>query len=225
MSQALYNADMLQRGKKGIVFGCGREPLPSLFAGFGCKITATDAPPEKGWKGTTQYADSLDMLYFEKIVDKEAFKNNVCLEYVDMNNIPENLNGQYDFCWSICALEHLGSLENGLIFMERSLDLLKKGGIAVHTTEYNISNEGDTISTGNSVLYQKKHIESLIKSLRSKGYIIEEPDFSVGNDVFDCFVDIPPYEGDGYEHGGPHIKLELDGYTCTCFGMIISKLL
>jgi SAM-dependent methyltransferase len=223
VAQALYNADMLQPGKKGIVFGCGREPLPALFASLGCKIIATDAPPEKGWKGTTQYADSLEMLYFEKIVNKETFKNNVQLEYVDMNNIPSNFEGQYDFCWSICALEHLGSLENGLVFVERSLDLLKKGGIAVHTTEYNISNEGDTISAGNSVLYQKKHIELFIQHLRSKGYVIEEPDFTLGNDAFDCFVDMPPYDYDGYEHGGPHIKLLLDGYTSTCFGIIISK--
>jgi len=223
VSQALYNADMLQHGKRGIVFGCGREPLPSLFASLGCKITATDAPPEKGWKGTTQYADSLEMLYFEKIIDKETFKNSVQLEYIDMNNIPENIDGQYDFCWSICALEHLGSLENGLAFVERSLGLLKKGGIAVHTTEYNISNEGDTISTGDSVLYQKKHIEPFIQHLCSKGYVIEEPDFSLGNDVFDCFVDMPPYAADGYEQGGPHIKLEMGGHTCTCFGIIISK--
>jgi len=44
VTQALYNAGMLQPGKKGIVFGCGREPLISLFASRGCKITATDAP-------------------------------------------------------------------------------------------------------------------------------------------------------------------------------------
>jgi len=169
------------------------------------------------------YADSLENLFFNHIIDRLVFEENVQIEYIDMNHIPNNLYGKYDFCWSICALEHLGTIENGLSFVKKALDTLTKGGMAVHTTEYNLSEHGDTISKGNFVLYQKRHIESLIKDLRLMGYKVEEPDFNVGNGVFDCFIDTPPYLGDGYESGGPHIKLDLNGYVATSFGLIIHK--
>lgn len=221
--QALFNFDMLQEGKKGIVFGCGREPLPSLFASLDVQVTATDAPPEIGWKGSSMYADNLEYLYFPEIVNKSTFEKNVSLEYVDMNNLSENLYGKYDFCWSICALEHLGSLQAGLDFIKNALLVLKEGGIAVHTTEINFLNDHDTFETGNSVLYQKKHFIDLAESLLSKGHTILPLDFDAGSDIFDRYVDTPPYFSDGYEQGGPHLKLDIAGFTSTCFGLIVQK--
>lgn len=221
--QALYNTGMLQKGKRGIVFGCGREPLPSLFASLGCAITATDAPSDIGWVGSTMYADSLENLYYPSLVDKETFSQHVTLEYVDMNALPQKLDGEYDFCWSICAFEHLGSLQAGMDFVKNSLRVLKKGGTAVHTTEFNYANDQETIATGNSVLYQKKHFAQLVRELQKEGHRITEPDYTIGEDIFDRYVDQPPYSADGYEGGGPHLKLNISGYASTCFGIIITK--
>ena len=41
----------------------------------------------------------------------------VSLRHVDMNHVPADLAGRFDIVWSACALEHLGSIANGLRFM------------------------------------------------------------------------------------------------------------
>ena len=54
---------------------------------------------------------------------------------VDMNDIPPDLRG-FDFTWSSCALEHLGTLRAGADFVVEQMTCLRPGGVAVHTTEY-----------------------------------------------------------------------------------------
>lgn len=52
----LYDNKMLVPGKSGLGFGVGKEPLASLFASDGCRITATDLSIESamasGWAST-----------------------------------------------------------------------------------------------------------------------------------------------------------------------------
>jgi hypothetical protein len=86
-----------------------------------------------------------DAALFSKLVD---FRN------VDMNNMPSDLVG-YDFCWSSCAFEHLGSIELGMQFVEISLKCLKPGGLAVHTMEYNGQSNRNTLSEGGAVIFRK----------------------------------------------------------------------
>ena len=82
------------------------------------------------------------------------------------------------FCWSICALEHLGSIENGLSFIENSLDTLKPGGVAIHTTEFNFYDDGRTIDNWACVYFQKATFPRTgPKRLRQKGYEVPAIDF------------------------------------------------
>lgn len=220
----------------GIGFGCGQEPLPSLFASMGWKITVTDLHPDKakgmGWMETGQHSSMLEQVFYPNIVNRERFEENVSLKYVDMNNISKDLHNSYDFCWSVCALEHLGSINKGLNFIENSLKVLKSGGIAVHTTEYNYTNEPETIDNWPTVIFQNHHFEEIANKLRNQGYDVAELDFNVGNQPLDRFIDIPPYAiGEGWIskdnwndiNQNAHLKLSVDGYPCTCFGLIIKK--
>ena len=119
------------KGKRGLGFGCGKEPLVSYFANLGARMTATDMDAilasEAGWNQSNQYSESLNDLYFPNMRDEAIFTTNVAFKTVDMNAIPDDLEG-YDFLSSSCALEHLGSLENGLRFVENSMRCLKPGG-------------------------------------------------------------------------------------------------
>ncbi len=83
---------------------------------------------EAGWNQSNQYSESLNDLYFPNMRDEAIFTTNVAFKTVDMNAIPDDLEG-YDFLSSSCALEHLGSLENGLRFVENSMRCLKPGGV------------------------------------------------------------------------------------------------
>ena len=234
--QAIYNHFGNKQELTGIGFGCGQEPLPSLFASMGWQITVTDLHPDKvkglGWMETGQHTDMLEQAFFPDIVDKETFTNNVSLKYVDMNEIPEYLHDSYDFCWSICALEHLGSISNGQNFIENSLKVLKSGGMAVHTTEYNYTNEPETIDNWQTVIFQDRHFKDIYKKLTSQGHRVSALNFDVGSQPLDRFIDIPPYaigedwlskETWGDNNQGAHLKLSVDGYPCTCFGLIIQK--
>ena len=116
----------------------GGEPLPALFASLGAQIVATDQSPETGMDAG--WASScLSGLNQQDICPEHTFSRLVTFREVNMNDIDADLSGQFDFCWSSCALEHLGSLQHGLDFIENSLAILKPGGIAIHTTEFNLS--------------------------------------------------------------------------------------
>jgi SAM-dependent methyltransferase len=233
--QALHDANMLEAGRRGLGFACGEEPIPSYLASSGIDVTATDLEPEKvagrGWAETGQHTSSIEKLWYSNLVEREAFDKHVKLKYVDMNAIPSTLTG-YDFCWSICSLEHLGSIEQGLKFIENSLRVLRPGGLAVHTTEFNISNDGPTIDHWPTVLFQKKHFESVAERLRNQGHWVAPLNFDFGDGPIDNFIDVPPYDWDrlsahghlsGQKEHPAHLKLAIDGFPCTCFGMVIRK--
>src|SRR5688500_10202229 len=163
--QALWERGCIAAGKKGLVFAVGREPLPSMFAKYGCEILATDIMPEigiaKGWDATDQLCHDVESLNTRMICDPESFKRLVKYKVVDMNDIPSDLTG-FDFNWSSCSFEHLGSLEKGFMFLKNQLKTLKPGGWAVHTTEYNISSNDETQENNDTVIYRHRDIEKIV---------------------------------------------------------------
>jgi len=227
----LKAAGKLSPGARGIGFGCGEEPLPSYLAARGISILATDLAPERaqasGWMSTNQHATDVARIHKKEFLPEAEFLSRVSLRYVDMNDIPADLEKSFDFCWSICALEHLGSIERGLKFIERSLDVLKPGGIAIHTTEFNYSQDEQTIDNWGTVLFRKKDFGALAQRLAAMGYRLPEISYDVGGAPVDWFIDIPPYPWQpGYydkDFSGLHLKLMVDGFPCTCFGMVIQK--
>jgi SAM-dependent methyltransferase len=180
--QALEERGMLAPGKTGLVFGVGRERLPSLFASRGCKIVATDqASDETGdWTTTGQHCSALDQLWLREYLSAEDFKECVTFRPVDMNAIPDDLYESADFIWSLCSLEHLGSLENGIRFVEESLRCLRPGGWAFHTTEFNLSNERQTIERENLSVYRRCDIERMAASVEQAGGTMLPRDYSIG---------------------------------------------
>jgi 2-polyprenyl-3-methyl-5-hydroxy-6-metoxy-1,4-benzoquinol methylase len=234
--QVLSEHGILMSGKKGIGFGCGEEPLASYFASKGMQITITDLDLDRskglGWIETGQHTSVLDTAWRSHLVSRQDFDANVKMEFVDMNHIPDKFDGQYDFCWSICALEHLGSIEKGLQFVENSLNTLKPGGIAVHTTEFNYLNHEQTIDNWGTVLFQERHFIDLAQRLAIKGHKMLEPDFNIEDKALDRFIDLPPYAiaESGYRPESwyeskniTHLKLAIDGFACTCYGIVVIK--
>jgi SAM-dependent methyltransferase len=230
--QALHDAGVLREGARGLGFGCGLEPLPSYLAGKGVDLVVTDLEPEaakaKGWVDSDEYAADLDRIYRSEFVDRETFDRRVTLRRVDMNAIPADLEG-FDFCWSICAFEHLGTIAHGLDFVRNSLGALKPGGIAVHTTEFNINPDGPTVDNWPTVLFQRRHMEELAQRLQAEGHEVAEFDWDMGDKPMDRFIDLPPWQHDinptlGAMFGNSlHLKLGLDGFPCTCFGVVVRK--
>jgi 2-polyprenyl-3-methyl-5-hydroxy-6-metoxy-1,4-benzoquinol methylase len=230
--QAIYEHGQLREGARGLGFGCGQEPIPSYLAAHGVSVTITDLEPDEaaaaGWAQTNQHAASLDNAYQPHLVSRERFDALVDLRYVDMNAIPTDLTG-YDFCWSICALEHLGSIAKGLDFIENSLATLRPGGISVHTTEFNIAATGPTLDNWPTVLFQGAHFTAVAERLRAQGHEVAELNFDLGDKPMDRFIDLPPWQHGMADdlakwHGEPyHLKIALGGFASTCFGILVRK--
>lgn len=220
IAQALHERRQLRAGARGLGFGVGREPLAAYFASRGCRITGTDLAPDQaadaGWTATDQHAEGKAALVRPDLCDPEVFDAAVDFRVVDMNAIPDDLTG-YDFCWSACALEHLGSLEAGMAFIERSIDTLQPGGFAIHTTELNLTSDERTLETGGTVLYRRRDLTALAERLTAAGHVVAPLDFDAGSGPVDSFVDIPPYLPE------PHLRLALAGFATTSVGIIVQK--
>ncbi len=221
IAETLKKYDLLREGVSGLGFAVGTEPLPAAFCSFGTSITATDLNFEeankRGWVDTNQHAKNLENLNHQMICPQDKFLKLCRFQNVNMNNIPEDLKG-FDFVWSACALEHLGSLKHGEEFIYNSLKCLKPGGIAVHTTEYNFSSNDKTIEFGSTVLYRRRDIEKIVANLRLDGYIVSEINFSGGVLDGDQYIDIPPYN-----LNNKHLKLVMDEFVITSIGLVIQK--
>jgi SAM-dependent methyltransferase len=218
--EALDERGMLQPDRRGLGFAVGAEKLPALFAARGCRITATDLPAEdernQAWAQTGQWVGNLASLSHPEICPERAFRDNVSYRPVDMNAIPDDLTG-FDFTWSTCSFEHCGSIELGLRFLEEQMRCLAPGGIAVHTTEFNLSSNDSTVMDGGCVIFRLKDIEWVIAALRDAGHDVEPLDLFTGKRELDRYVDAAPYSQDR------HLRLDLWGYASTSIGLIIRK--
>jgi SAM-dependent methyltransferase len=231
--QMLHFHGLLRPGMRGLGFACGEEPLPSYLASKGVSVVATDIPISHEsaplWTETRQHASSLSGLFQPDLVDKATFDRNVGFDYLDMNRIPRRY-ANFDFCWSVCAIEHLGSIRHAQQFVENSLAVLKPGGVAIHTTEFAYL-DGPTVDHWATVLPQRHHFEQLVERLTASGHRVGPVSFDVGSDPLDRFIDIPPYLHGNFPsthraealNNPAHLKIAIDGIAVTCFGITVVK--
>lgn len=223
ITQALWERGLLQPGRRGLGFAVGQEPNPACFAGLGCTIVATDLDEDQNLQTSwldfdQQSASGLERLYRADLCEEVAFRQRVSFRPVDMNQIPSDLV-DFDFAWSSCAFEHLGSIERGLTFLYRMMDCLKPGGVAVHTTEFNLTSNQETVDHARTVLFRQRDIEAIAQRLRQDGHQIQL-DYHRGNQPADLHVEpmgVPPFGPN------PRLKLQLGNYVTTSIGLIITK--
>lgn len=209
----------LRPGRRGLGFGVGRESMVAFIAGRGCEVVATDLAPDAAeallWANADQHASGvLGDLARPELCDPGAFAERVSWRPVDMREVPADLTG-FDFCWSACAFEHLGTLDAGLRFVEDSLATLRPGGIAVHTTELNLSSDEDTIASGPTVLYRRRDLHDLAARLEAAGHEVATLHLAEGTGVLDTYVDVPPYVAE------PHIRLLYRNVVTTSVAVVV----
>lgn len=253
--KVLYDHGFLSGNSSGLGFGCGTEPLASCFANFVDALLITDAPPHviegKGWSDTNQHTASLEQAKHEWLAPKERMDKVMHFEFADMNDIPSEYFNLFDFVWSSCALEHLGSKRQGLEFIAQSALCLRPGGIAVHTTEYDLSGQS-TIDNWETVLFNEKDfnvtLADMLNIINQDGtgrhFELCPFDLRRGRAFIDGYVDIPPYsyhaglnesfqpdssslEGthhpSGTDYPYPQINLSVDGFPCTSIAILVRR--
>jgi hypothetical protein len=216
--QVLQLHGMFEPGRRGLGFGVGHEPITAIAAKAGAYVLATDLPASadsaSDWDATGEHAHDVSDLNLWGLCDPDDFAARVTFEPVDMRAVPNHLAG-FDFTWSSCAMEHLGTHDAGLTFLERQLECLKPGGVGVHTTEYNVDPDGPTLGDAETVLYQRQHLEEFTQTMRKRGHSMRIT-FALGTHPEDVHVDERPYSD-------VHIRTETYGYIHTSFGLTIQR--
>ncbi len=211
----------LRPGARGLGFGVGTEPLPAAFAALGVDVTATDAPMDvqhaQAWHESNQHSDDVAQLLHPEVAPDALVRARVRHQACDMNHIDPTLV-DFDFNWSSCCFEHLGSLEHGLQFVLNAVEkTLRIGGVAVHTTEFNASSNDATVTDGDTVIYRLRDMQELVARLRERGHEVQPFVIGPTAHALDYHVDVPPYAHD------IHLKLLLAGYVTTSVGVVVRR--
>lgn len=205
----LATEGVIAPGKRAIGFGCGAERTPALLASRGVTVLASDQPGEAA-------EQRLDAMFDARVIPREDYDRLVSFHPIDMNDLPGGLDGQFDCLWSASAMQHLGSIRRGLDFVERSLPALRPGGIAVHTMDFNLGSNEETVDNPDIAIFRRRDIEALAGRLQAEGHQVLPINLHPGEDREDEVIDQPPY-------GLPHLKLIIGRQVITTFGLAVRR--
>lgn len=225
IAEAVTQAGLMKPGRAALGFGVGTEPLPALFASRGLDVMATDQGAGTGdrWASTGELMTGLSGLSRSHLIAEEELASHVEVRNVDMNNVPADL-GTFDVIWSSCVIEHLGSPERGLEFVLESCRLLAPGGIAVHTTELELTRRDNTADYGNCAIYRLQDLRDFAKRL-SEVSCTSSFNFTVPMDTReDRWISLIAVEGASAPPDIAHLKLAIAESVSTSFGLLIRRL-
>ena len=94
---------------------------------------------------------------------------------------------------------------------------LKPGGVAVHTTEFNLSSDVDTIEYGGSVIWRRRDVEEIKDYFNGIGCNMEVSFYRTNNEA-NNYIDMPPFKGEWKPY---HMNLVIDGYLSTSIAFVI----
>lgn len=210
----LATAGLIGPGFQALGFGVGRDRVAALLASRGVTVIATDQPDAAD--ALRSSGARLAGLFHPEIIQIDDFERLVDHRPLDMTAIPPDLDDCFDLCWSVSALNRLGSLEAGTAFVEASLRPLKPGGVAVHTMEFNLRSDVATADTPNFALPRRRDIEALALRLLQAGHAVFPLNLHPGCDPLDEEVATVP-------GGPPRLKQRHGALVTGAFGLAIRK--
>ena len=209
------------KAKKAIGFGVGVEPIPAALVKLGFDVLATDyldGSIAEDWKRTGQLASEFQQLNQRGILTEQEFIDHLKFQNLDMNQSPKEMHGSFDFTWSSCALGHIGGYQNGLDFILDSLNLLRPGGMAVHSTELDVSALGSIFTSPSLNFYKLDDLNETIKLAQKRGFetsLIQKRKMFSGKS--ERFVVLEPWDEK------THIRIEIFGREILSVVLIFRK--
>lgn len=205
VAETLQSHGVLVPGRKGVGFGVGSESLTKVFADLGPDVLATDLLPDS-WKDTHKgfWIGGEHPRITNRIVDMNWIDGASGKDVVECN--------AFDFSWSVCSMDHCGTVWWTKRFLLNQMNALKPGAIGVHTAEYTINVGMPRVGT--TVWLDRNDVIDVMNLLAQLGHELAPIDWFIGDTFDDHGIDCSPYEG-------THIKAEAHGRwgTCICFAV------
>jgi hypothetical protein len=202
----------IAKGRSAIGLGTTRQRIAALLASRGLEVMAMGRPgataPEEARGGYH--------LFFPEVVRLADFELLVHFAEQDLKEPDLDLGGPYDICWSCDVAQHMGHMDEVLGLVESSLNLLKPGGVAVHTLDFNIGSDTDTIEGNDLTVPRRRDIEVLVQRLVRAGHEVLPVNLHPGHDFADGVVDLRPYSL-------PHLKVQMGDHVVTSLGLAIRR--
>jgi SAM-dependent methyltransferase len=124
---------LLNGQTRALGLGVGSECLVYAFTNVCEQVVATDLYNSQNW--------STASMAVEEVYHKNLFPyrpEHLAVQHMDMTQI-EFPDASFDFIWSCCSIEHVNSFADLHRVYQEIHRVLKPGGIAALTTEYNLS--------------------------------------------------------------------------------------
>jgi hypothetical protein len=217
--QAMYEAGVLTQDAKVLGFGVGDEPIPSYLAGLGLNVVATDLPD----------IAERDFVLNPMFVAADAFDRRVEVSNLDMRRVDDITLRGFDACWSCGVLNEMKSVEEAADTVIGAMDVLRPGGIAIHTTDFAFADEV-LFSPRGALAFTRAFFQRLAEGLDGRGHKVTPLSFDLGGHPLDGYVDMGPFELDAAQPwsdlwdeglGAPHLKLLQAGVRQTSFALMV----
>lgn len=131
--RGLDQLGLLNGESRAIGLGVGRERLIYAFTNVCAEVVATDLYNSQNWQTAAMPVD--------EVYEKNPFpyqRDRLVVKHMDMTSV-EYPDASFDFVWSCCSIEHVNSFKDLHKVYQEIHRILKPGGIAALTTEYNMT--------------------------------------------------------------------------------------
>jgi len=158
---ALKKQGMLDAGKTGLSMGSGKEVILYAIASKVKHLTATDLYSSGSqWDGA-KAADPDEYIRMDKPIPVDDSKLSAL--HMDMRSLAFE-DTTFDFAYSACAFEHIGTDTDFLRHLDEVYRVLKDGGTYVMTTEFTFASK--TVPIKNNYLFSAEHLGRLLADSR-----------------------------------------------------------
>jgi len=148
---------LLRSDKTGLSVGGGNERVLYSIAKHINKLFVTDLYDDNTSWDCARTADPNEFIRLSKpfpIADEKIQALRMDMRYLEFED------NSFDFCYSSCAIEHIGEDLDFIQHFNEVNRVLREGGIYVLTTELQFGNQ--TIRDQNNYIFSKEHLADLI---------------------------------------------------------------
>lgn len=155
--RALRDSGMLAPGRRGLTMGAGRERVLYAVAREVTHLTVTDLYQEQTTWACAETGDP--EVYVKSDMPIPCDPERITVASMDMTSL-RFPDGTFDFCYSSCAIEHIGGRPDFLRHLNEVARVLKPGGVYVFTTE--LAYQEETCTNPGNYLFSPGELSRLV---------------------------------------------------------------